>query len=138
MGKQYQPELGQAIFGAPTGEFESPEFVEAFVDYILWRIDLVFWNREQRQWDKFEDPKIPGLEYRSYYWGDDESEMEKANMKWREVELRWYKYPGRGQTVNVDWTPNQWVEWFDSLTHHLGELQDGDMPDAAQRQSEEK
>lgn len=121
-------ELGQAIFGAPTGEFECPNFVHALLDYLLWRIGLVVWNRDQKEWSKYEDPKIDGLEYRTYCWDDESPEAAKPNFKWRDAEIRWYKYPGRGMSVNVDWTPQQWVEWFDTIHDHLHALQHAEIP----------
>lgn len=107
-------------FGNPTGEFASPEYVDAFIDYILYRMELIFWNREQRQWDRTEDPKILGIEFRPYWWGDEDSEeADKPNLAFGEAHIRWYKHPGRGQTVNVDWKPDQWVEWFDAVQSAL-------------------
>jgi hypothetical protein len=119
----YTPELGQAVFGAPYAEFECPEYVDAFVDYILWRIGICYWNREQKEWDRYSDPGIPGVEVRGYYWGDDEKEEAKPNMKLdgSEAEIRWYKHPGRGQTVNVEWAEHQWVEWFDNVMDRVRE-----------------
>ena len=123
MSKAYEPELGQAVFGAPTGAFECPAYVDAFLDYLLWRIGLVVWNRDQKEWDKYEDPKIEGLEYRPYCWDDTSPEAELPNLKWGEAEIRWYKYPGRGMSVNKEWGPSEWVKWFDSINERLVELQ---------------
>lgn len=112
-------EMGQICFGNPVGEYEAPLFVEAFLDYVLWRIELVFWNRNQKQWQRYEDPEIPGMEFRPYYWGDDESEALKPNLKYGEVEIRWYKHPGRSMSVNVDWDANRWAIWLDDLVEVL-------------------
>jgi hypothetical protein len=56
-------ELGQAVFGNPTGEYPCPAWVDALVREILRQIDRVYWNVHQREWDG-EDPQIPGIEYR--------------------------------------------------------------------------
>lgn len=154
---EYTPELGQAAFGNPTGEYDCPEYVDAFVAALINEIHRVFWNREQRKWDEYEDPKIPGIEFRPYSWSDcdcgyeqlewaweDENlpdlpegrytyppEIEEKwlawlathhhkatctpclpNLKFGEGEIRWYKHPGRGMSVNVDWSPDQWSQWF--------------------------
>jgi hypothetical protein len=35
------------------------------------------------------------------------------NLKYKGVEMSWYKYIGRGMSVNVDWDERRWREWFD-------------------------
>ena len=69
---QYEPELGQAIFGNATGEYDCPNFVDAFLEHICREIERVYWNIHQKEWDGYSgvDPQIPGIEYRPYYWGD--------------------------------------------------------------------
>ena len=107
------PELGQMCFGNPFGPYGTDDFVDALVDYILAEIDRVYWNNNQKEWNKYDDPKIPGLEYRPYYWGDDEIESEKPNLKFAHSfqEIRWYKHPGRGQSCKLNWEANLWREW---------------------------
>ena len=106
----YEPEIGQAVYGNPWGEFKASLQVEAFLAYILVEIERVFWNKNQKEWDRYEDPKIPNIEYRPYYWGEDE-EMAKPNFKFEDVEIRWYKYPGRGMSVNKEMTDKEWHQW---------------------------
>jgi hypothetical protein len=203
-GQPYEPEIGQAVFGNPTGAYDCPEFVDAFLSHILSEIARVFWNKNQRKWDSYEDPQIAGVEFRPYYWGDctcgydilkaawenthhhtnecfheryaaedayqerrcartleglkvrhdhmtkwakdngypqapfgmavycdcglDREWQEWAsthnhapdcesilpNFKYGEAEIRWYKHPGRGMSVNVDWDEATWRKWLDS------------------------
>jgi hypothetical protein len=68
---------------------------------------------------RIQDPKIPGIEVRPYYWGEDEKEAEKPNFKFKDVEIRWYKYPGRGMSCNVDWSEKEWRKWFEECLSHL-------------------
>jgi len=109
----YEPEMGQAIFGNPMGFYECPEFVGALLKYLLEEIERVYWNVNQKEWDKNEDPKIKGIEFNSYYWGDNEEEGEKPNFKFKSVEIRWYKYVGRGMSLNKEMSEKQWRQWFD-------------------------
>ena len=67
---QYEPEIGQAVFGNPTGEYDCPEFVDAFLEHIVAEIRRVYWNIHQRKWDEYNEPQIPNIVYRSYYWGE--------------------------------------------------------------------
>lgn len=107
-------ELGQMAFGNPPGDYLCPHWVDALVEEILTQMGRVYWNRNQKQWDRYTDPKIPGVEYRPYYWGDDEAEAALPNLKHGNIEVRWYKHPGRGTTLNVEADPNRIIDWFNS------------------------
>lgn len=113
---RYTPELGHCCFGCPTGECELPDFAEALF-WHLWReIGRVYWNRTQTEFpDGGTDPGIPGIVIRPYWWGDEDApEAASPNFAAKGVELRWYKYPGRGMSCNVECTPARWVSWFDA------------------------
>ncbi len=86
-------EIGQLVFGNPWGDHACPHWCDALVREILEQIDRVFWNRNQREWDKQEDPGIAGITYNPYYWGNDEDQAARANLAHGSVEVRWYKYP---------------------------------------------
>lgn len=104
-------ELGQIAFGNPTGEYETPEHAEALIEYLFSEIDRVYWNREQEEWGRNYDPRIPGIVFRPYHWGDDE-EASKPNFESFNQEIRWYKYPGRGVTHSKEMSEEEWIEWF--------------------------
>jgi hypothetical protein len=106
-------ELGQMIFGNPFGEFECPEYVEAMVAYIFDEIERVYWNKNQKEWDRDTDPEFKGIKIREYYWGEDEKEAAKPNFTFKDVELRWYKHFGRSMTLNVSKDIGEWIIWFD-------------------------
>lgn len=115
--KEYEPDLGQAFGGNPWEKHVMPEYAEALFEAIWKEIARVFWNMNQREFDPYgtDDPKIPGFEVRSYWWGDENaSEADLPNFVFGDVRIRWYKYPGRGMSANVSWDPVRWVEWFDS------------------------
>lgn len=122
MSKQYKPEIGQAFFGNKWNEYTCPEYVEALIDYLLREIDRVYHNGHQK-WreDSPGELKWGKLETKSYYWGEDENESNKPNFKHGETEIRWYKHPGRGMSVNVDWKPTQWVNWFNKVMLTISE-----------------
>lgn len=110
-------ELGQVLFGNPIGEFIMPDYASALMDYLLNEIDRVFRNKEQREWDWREDPKFQGITFNPYCWNYEDNEQQlEPNFKINnsEQEIRWYKYPGRGQTCTINMTPNQWVDWFNN------------------------
>jgi len=41
------------------------------------------------------------------------------NMSFGEVRINWYKYIGRGMSVNVDWDAQRWREWFDECLKRI-------------------
>jgi hypothetical protein len=66
----YAPEVGQLLFGNMPGDFSAGDLGEACLQAVLSEIERVFWNRNQRQWDRHEDPAIPGITFRPYSWAD--------------------------------------------------------------------
>ena len=52
----------------------------------------------------------------------------RPNFQFEDVAINWYKYPGRGMSTNKDWTPAEWVIWFDRCLAHVRSL---DSPDAS-------
>ena len=108
-------ELGQMAFGNPTGDYGTPEFVDALVDYLLNEIERVYWNKYQQEWNREDDPMLKGVIYNSYYWGDDEKEANKPNLAFQGLkqEIRCYKHFGRGQSSSLKYTEKSWRGWFD-------------------------
>lgn len=123
----YEPELGQMVFGNPTGEHGVPCWAEDMVRGILLEVRRVYWNTHQEDWDYgycTVDPEIPGLVIRPYYWGDctcgadvedhphtTACPVELPNLECAGLRLRWYKYFGRGMSCEAQWTPAEWAEW---------------------------
>lgn len=98
-------ELGQIVHGNPTGDYHVEPYIHALILYLI---------EEEIDWCGYYDPKIKGLTIRAYYRGDDPEEAAKPNLvfDFSPQEIRWYKHPRRGMTYTLDWTPQQWVEWF--------------------------
>lgn len=110
-----QVELGQAVFGNPTGYYGTEDYADALIEALLSETERVFWNVNQRKWDRDEDPKIAGMEYRPYDWSDNPETTALPNLKFEhsDQEIRWYKYPHRGQSCTLDWNEKEWRVWFD-------------------------
>lgn len=106
-------ELGQAIFGNATGKYETERYVDVLIDGLLEEISRVYFNNNQKEWEK-DELNFDGITFRPYYWGEDIKEKSLPNLTFdfSEQEIRWYKYPGRGQTCTLKWDEKKWVEWF--------------------------
>lgn len=66
------------------------------------------------------------MSYRAYWWGDEDAPdgaLSNLAIDGDDVEVRWYKYPGRGMSVNRPMTPADWIAWHDLA---VGLLRDHD------------
>ncbi len=107
-------ELGQMMFGNPTGEFETPRYADALIEALLCEMERVYWNINQKEWNRHDDPKLDGVKFRPYCWDEDSDETLLPNLTLDNLpqEIRWYKYPHRGQTCTINFNEKEWIEWF--------------------------
>ena len=56
------------MHGNPAGNYDTPEWIDALVAYILNEMERIVWNNQQREWDRYYDPELPGVQFRPYYW----------------------------------------------------------------------
>lgn len=104
MTKRFEPELGQMGFGNPHGAYECPELLIAALRYLdgeIWRVE----HNAGRPYDSPMDNnggewKNEVFTVRGYYWGDDERVAVLPNFQCGDVEVRWYKWLGRGSSTN--------------------------------------
>lgn len=107
--KKIEPRLGQGIVGRPFKEFEVPEWLMAFLEYIREEIKRVEWNNRQEEFDPFEHVrgrpyqsyKTDKFEVRGYNWSP-ENPTADTNFKWRDLEISWYKDLGREMSMNKE------------------------------------
>lgn len=97
-----------------------PRYVTALFEHVVSEIGRVYGNRFQEEWDHYTtpDPKIPGMIIRPYNWNDHE-EDEPANFEFLGVRIWWRRYPERAEWSDKDFTPTQWVEWFDQCVSEI-------------------
>ena len=67
-------------------------------------LDVYMWNKTQKNYNSpFGNTgnsfKNDVFEVNAYYWGADEKEIEKPNFKYKNIEIYWYKYLGRGMCI---------------------------------------
>lgn len=117
MGEIYEPELGQMIFGQPHKRFAVSEIVIAALAAIDTELSRVMWNIEQREYaspfgNTGNEFQCPEFKVEAYSWNDDYEQP--FNFKWRDLEISWYKWFGRGTSSNVEITPDRASEMLDS------------------------
>jgi hypothetical protein len=98
----YSPELGQAAFGNPWKELAVPVDVEEAIDAIRCAIGL-FYDGDNPFSNNGARIAYTCFSVSAYDWGaamDDDAPGQPWNFKWRDFELSWYKYWGRGMSRN--------------------------------------
>lgn len=144
MSQPYNPlehSIVQAITGSRHETYEASDFQIALLYDIARTIKRVHMNRYQSTWDRWsDDPHIPGIEWRSFRYGDEcecpeaqdgsgdgpnhleDCRAIKPNFEFDGVCFSWYKYPGRGTSVNVRMEAAQWVDWFNRCRAKIEEF----------------
>jgi hypothetical protein len=94
---EYQPELGQMCFGQPWQQHECQENVKSALDALqsAWYAVRGNENPFSNTGARFDGDKFKA---HAYSWNDDEEQ--EFNFAWRDVRVSWYKYLGRGTTIN--------------------------------------
>lgn len=124
--KNFKPELGQACFGQPSKEFAVPAIWEAALNHVKWRLGILQWNKTQKKYpspfdNTGNDFKCDVFEVAAYDWSE---ETQPYNFKWRDAEISWYKYVGRGMGSNKEITPDMASEMLEECLKALDKLEE--------------
>jgi len=120
------PELWQIMFNPNSiSEYDVPDYLLALLFYIRQEAQIVYWNKYQQDIDLSIDEWITELfEFRPYDWSFD-SEEDKyiaPNIKFQDIEIKFYKHLWRWTTVNKKKTEKQWVKWFNEFLSVLEKI----------------
>jgi hypothetical protein len=107
---EYQPELGQMVFGQPFQQFGVPDLMEAALTSISNELDRVMWNLHQKEYaSPFSNTgasfRCPTFTAVSYSWGDDGQPYNFKHQK-TGLTISWYKWFGRGASADREITPD--------------------------------
>lgn len=109
---------------------DCPDYVTALLDFIRGEMERHYWNKYQEDWDvDYGDPfsnsgNVVGFdngtfEVHAYDWNDEQSYP--YNFKCGEIEISWYKYMGKGMTINKRSDAYELIEMFDKCINSLNE-----------------
>ncbi|MBU0847251.1 hypothetical protein KKH23_08735 [Patescibacteria group bacterium] len=119
--KAYEPELGQAAFGQPFQKFPCPDYVEDALEVIRW---LLIFRGEDCTPDPFANSgarfECDVFKVHAYSWSDEV--VQEYNFTWRDIRVSWYKWMGKGMSINRHTT---WDEMREMLRECLQALLDG-------------
>ncbi len=123
----YKPELGQAVFGQPYHGCKVSNLLIAALEAIRTELNRVMWNKHQKDYDSpfgntGNEFKCNVFEVEAYSWNDEVKQ--KYNFKWKNYEVSWYKYLGRGTSSNMWFRP---IMVSDMLDECIEELQKYDI-----------
>ena len=106
---EYEPELGQMVFGQPWKPHAVPEIWDAALEFLDQELMRVLNNIQDRRPSPFrntgESYECDAFHVQAYSWNEDEEQP--WNFKWRDVEISWYKYLGRGMSANQELSPDR-------------------------------
>lgn len=113
----FEPELGQAIWGQPQHCIAVPKWLATFLGCIRKLLSVTkqidpFGNNA----DYFEN-EVFFVE--SYSWDEDIEQC--YNFKWHDVEISWYKYLGRGMSMNREMSVKEGVKMLIECLLSIGE-----------------
>ena len=92
------------------------ELLQAALEYLASEIERVEWNNRQQTYEapignNGGEYLTETFEMRAYCWCDHDrtghEEQCPPNFKWRDFELEWYKYIGRGMVANREMKPSE-------------------------------
>jgi hypothetical protein len=100
--QDYEPEIGQYMFGQPYQKYKVSHLLMAVLHEIENELCRVMENINQKPYHSpFENYAehfvCPVFEVHSYSWTGDNQEY---NFKWKDIKISWYKYLGRGTSIN--------------------------------------
>jgi len=131
MGKNYEPELGQMAFGQPWQTYGCSNLMEAALRDISREWDRVMWNIYQ---EEISNPfgntgqkwQCTEFEIEAYNWNEDIEQP--YNFKWKDIEVSWYKYLGRGMSCNRKVSNIEIGEMLDACLNALIEFEKEKLP----------
>ncbi len=128
----YEPEIGQWAFGQPYKEYRASALLIAALDAIDGELDRIMWNIHQ---ERYESPfgntgnsfqELDDFQVEAYSWNE---EYEQPwNFKCGDIEVSWYKYSGRGTSVNREVLPSEIAQMLDACLSALHEYESENDP----------
>ena len=105
--------------------WDVPNYVEAALNFIKEKLDIVMWNSTQKEYlspfgntgNKFSNDVF---EVEAYDWNEDHDQT--YNFKWRDFEVSWYKYFGRGMSSNRFISPKECAIMLEEILESLSKI----------------
>lgn len=127
---EFEPELGQMLFGQPFRQFGVPEIMEAALTAISNEMERVFWNMRQKEYDSpFSNTgasfRCPTFTAVAYSWNDDGQPYNFKHQK-SGLTISWYKWHGRGASADREITPQLASEVLEDCLAAVRRIESGE------------
>lgn len=119
-------ELGRILLSQnKIQSYDCPSYVIALLRDIAKRLDIVMWNITQEEYDNPFDNTgnsfvCDVFEVHAYNWNDET--IQPYNFKCGDIEISWYKYCGRGCTMNSQYTIYEIIDMYNRCVKKLEEM----------------
>ena len=119
-------ELGRILLSQnKIQSYDCPSYVIALLRDIAKRLDIVMWNITQKEYDNPFDNTgnsfvCDVFEVHAYNWNDET--IQPYNFKCGDIEISWYKYCGRGCTMNSQYTIDEIIDMYNKCVKKLEEI----------------
>lgn len=108
---------------------DCPRYIEVFLLHIQDKMWRCYWNKFQKDMDEeWNNPftnsgNVKGFnngtfEVHAYDWSDED---QPYNFKYKDIEIRWYKYCGRGMYLNKELTIVEAIHMFNDCIESLSD-----------------
>lgn len=121
-------ELGQLLFSTNiVHRYNCPEWIIALLRDLDRTLQIVMYNMTQQPYDSpFENTGNSFIcdvfEVHAYSWDDDTEQS--FNFKYQDIEINWYKYLGRGTTINGIYNSEKIIEMYNKCLSKILEMED--------------
>lgn len=119
-------ELGQLMFSPNIiHTYDCPDWIVALLRDLSRELERVMWNINQKEYDSpFSNTGNEfigeNFEVHAYNW--DEDIEQPFNFKCGDIEISWYKYLGRGDTINGAYTPDTIIQMYELCLNEIRSL----------------
>lgn len=119
-------ELGQMIYANNTiYEYDCPDWIIALLQNLDYELGIAMWNVYQKAYDSpFMNTGNEfigkNFEVHAYNWNEDVEQ--KYNFKCGDVEISWYKYLGRGTTINNIYDTDYIIQMYNMCLEEIRSL----------------
>lgn len=119
-------ELGQIMFSSNVIHYyDCDEWIIALLRDLDRKLKIVMWNINQEEYESpFDNTGNSfignNFEVHAYNWNEDINQ--RFNFKCGVIEISWYKYLGRGTTINGVYTPREIINMYKTCLNEIKEL----------------
>lgn len=119
-------ELGQMIYANNTiYEYDCPEWIIALLQSLDYELGIAMWNVYQKEYDSpFMNTGNEfigkNFEVHAYNWNEDVEQ--EYNFKCGDIEISWYKYLGRGTTINNIYDTDYIIQMYNMCLEEIRSL----------------